>query len=147
MARKINASAIAILALGHAFVEGERGAAGGAPSKNSIWGVARVNKELVTFSGRINGKLRIKVETSSEADLMHMFKAKKAGLGMSYSYTDITKKAGKLVPDLTERLVADYNEAKADGKLEPRKMAVPAAEKIREALRGLTKSAKGLATA
>lgn len=146
MARKINASAIAILALGHAFVEGERGAAGGAPSKNSIWGVARVNKELVTFSGRINGKLRIKIETSSEDDLMQMFKAKKAGLGMSYSYADITKKAAKAVPDLMERLVADYNEAKADGKLATRKMAVPAAQKIREALRSMTKGSK-MATA
>lgn len=141
MARKVTASSIELVALGHALVKGARGEAGGAPSKDSIWGIAKVGGEMITFSGRREGKLRIMVESGSEADLLATFKAKKAGLGMTYHYADVTKKAGKVVPDLMERLVTDYNDAKAGGKINTRKMPLMTATKLKDGLRAMKTAA------
>lgn len=49
---------VQILNVAHAFFLGARGEAGGAPSKDSIVGVALVQGNLVTFGGRRGGKLK-----------------------------------------------------------------------------------------
>lgn len=145
MARKINASSVSILAVGHALVLGARGEAGGAPSKDSIWGIARCNKELVTFSGRREGKLRIKVEKATEDQLMVLFKAKKAGVNMSYSYQDVTKKHEKVLPGLAARIADDFNEAQAAGKISQRKLPLISVDKLKESLKAMKMAATAAA--
>lgn len=133
MARTINPSKVAVLAVGHALVAGDRGTAGGAPSKDSIWGIAHIGRDLVTFSGRRGGKLRFKAEArGSESTLAEVFKAKKAGAGMNYHYTDITKRVEKVVPDLASRIASDYTADVAAGKVTGRRLPLGSAEDIRK---------------
>jgi hypothetical protein len=56
--RRNNMAKIEILAVAHALIAGARGEAGGAPSKDSVVGVALVQGNLVTFGGRRGGVLR-----------------------------------------------------------------------------------------
>ena len=58
---------VEIIKLGHAFHKGERGSKeGGAPSKDSLWGIAFVGGSLVTFGGRRNGKQRFKARKKTD---------------------------------------------------------------------------------
>lgn len=114
---------IEIHAVGHAFLAGARGDAGGAPSKNSLWGVAKIGRDLVTFSGRVGGKLKFKAEDSKSLDVLKLaFKDKVAGLGCAVPYRDVTRSIDKIDDGLVERMASDYKEAKVGGKVTTRKM-------------------------
>lgn len=116
-------SKVSVLALGHAFKQGVRGEAGGAASKDSVWGIAQIGRELVTFSGRRGGALKFKAEGKTSLDvLLAVFKDKKAGLGCAVAYTDVTKKVAKVDETLEARLAAAYKDAKAAGKVTARKL-------------------------
>lgn len=113
---------IQILALGHALVEGTRGEQGGAPSKNSIWGVAQIDDRLVTFSGRMNAKiLRYKeFPASKKNEVMAMFADKQAGRGMEYRYVDITEAHEQEVPGLVRQINIGFFQALAENKVNGR---------------------------
>lgn len=105
---------VQILRVGHALVQGSRGDAGGAPSKNSIWGVATVGASLVTFSGRVGGTLRFKARHTSMKDAMiTLFGDKLEGKGMDYHYKDVTADHSKVYENLDARILSDYKAAKA----------------------------------
>lgn len=115
---------VTILALGHALVEGTRGEQGGAPSKNSIWGVATVDSTLISFSGRMGAKiLRYKEHPEKEKDaVMKLFDDKKNGRGMSYRYVDITEAHEEEVPGLIKQINIGFFQAQAEGKINRRAM-------------------------
>lgn len=113
---------VTIVALGHALVEGTRGEQGGAPSKNSIWGVAMVDNRLVTFSGRMGAKiLRYKeYPDSAKEEVMKMFEDKKTGRGMDYRYVDITEAHEEEIPGLTKQINIGFFQALAENKVNRR---------------------------
>lgn len=115
---------VTILALGHALVDGARGDQGGAPSKNSIWGIATVDNVLVTFSGRMGAKiLRYKEYPHTDKDkVMQMFEEKKSGKGMEYRYVDITSAHEEEVPGLIRQINIGYFQAVAENKVNRRAM-------------------------
>lgn len=105
---------VTVIRVGHALVKGTRGEAGGAPSKNSVWGVAKVGSALVTFSGRVGGTLRFKARHASMQEAMlQLFADKCAGKGMDYSYVDVTDKFDTVYEGLEKRILSDYKAAKA----------------------------------
>lgn len=53
---------VQILAAAHFYSEGSRGARGGAPSNDKVWGIAKVGSTLVRFWGRRGGKMKFKTE-------------------------------------------------------------------------------------
>lgn len=111
--------AATILALGHAFVKGVRGEAGGAPTKDSIWGIAQVGNTLVTFSGR-RGAESFRFSTHKKVELESLkskFQDKLLGKGIWYSYQDKTAFADQLVPNIHEKVQKGYYKAVANGKL------------------------------
>jgi hypothetical protein len=71
---------VQILGLAHAMFNGARGDKGGAPSKDSLFGVAVINNSLVTFGGRRGGILRFKTYKRTDKDAqMARFEAKLSG--------------------------------------------------------------------
>lgn len=114
---------VSVIRVGHALVQGPRGEAGGAPSKNSIWGVAQIGRDLVTFSARVGGTLRFKARHASMRDAMiQLFADKVAGKGMDYNYKDVTSSYAKVDDTLASRLADDYKAASTDGKITTRKL-------------------------
>lgn len=111
---------VQILKVGHALVQGVRGEKGGAPSKDSIWGVAKVGTKVVKFFGRNGGKLRFKTERDTEACLA-MFQKKVKGEGMSYHYTDVTSKLHDNA-ELQKKISVEFRHAKRDGKVNARSL-------------------------
>jgi hypothetical protein len=121
---------VEILKVGHALVAGTRGDKGGAPSKDSIWGLAFVGGgTLVKFFGRRGGVLRFKTEKKANLpDALAMFEDKLAGKGMDYNYTEVSGKAlDELVPNLAETVSKGYYAAAKAGKLNNRATAKKAA--------------------
>lgn len=116
---------VEILKVGHALVAGVRGDKGGAPSKDSIWGLAFVGASLVKFYGRRGGVLRFKTEKKATLpDALSMFEDKLAGRGQDYSYTEVSaKKLDDLVPNLSEIVGKGYYAAVKAGKLNNRATA------------------------
>lgn len=119
---------VEILKVGHALVAGVRGDKGGAPSKDSIWGLAFVGGVLVKFFGRRGGVMRFKTEKKANLpEALTMFEDKLAGKGMEYSYTEVTGKAlDELVPNLAETIGKGYYAAQKAGKINNRATAKPA---------------------
>ncbi len=119
---------VEILKVGHALVAGVRGEKGGAPSKDSIWGLAFVAGTLVKFFGRRGGALRFKTEKkASLPDALAMFEDKLAGKGMEYSYTEVSpKNLDDLVPDLSTAISKGYSAAAKAGKVNKRATTKPA---------------------
>ena len=123
-----------IFRVGHALVLGPRGEAGGAPSKNSVWGVAQVGAQLVTFSGRVGGTLRFKTRHSSMLDhMLQLFKDKVEGKNMTYNYKDVTDSYAKVYENLDKALVEDFKAAKTNGLLNTRDGAVKAVDLLKKA--------------
>ena len=116
---------VEVLKLGHALVAGERGKKGGAPSKDSIWGLAFVGTSLVKFFGRRGGVLRFKTEKKANLpEALAMFEDKLTGKGKDYSYTEVTaKQVADLVPDLETTVAKGYYAAVKAGKLNNRATA------------------------
>ncbi len=128
---------VEILKVGHALVPGVRGEKGGAPSKDSIWGIAFIDdvkhpgaKRLVKFFGRRNGSLRFKTEkNTSMNEVLALFEAKKVGKEYSYVELDDAKRE-ELCPGLVERVAEHFDRARKAGKLNQRstKASKPAAK-------------------
>lgn len=120
---------VEVQALGYCTFKGTRGEAGGAPSKDSLWGVAFIGGNLVKFYGRKGGTFRFKAE--KKADLpaaLDMFKNTKLvgfpfGKKIDARYTDVTAKAAEFIPDLEKTLSAGYYAASKAGKLNTRSTA------------------------
>lgn len=120
---------VEILKVGRALVEGVRGANGGAPSKDSIWGVAKVAGNVVKFYGRRGGVLRYKTERRTELDAaLAKFEAKVAGKdGKDYEYVELTPaQQEELVPGLPQIVKTGYYKAMGTGKLNTRSTKKPA---------------------
>lgn len=126
---------VELQALGYCTFKGARGEGGGAPSKDSLWGVAFIGGNLVKFYGRRGGTFRFKSE--KKADLpaaMDMFKNVKLvgfpfGKKIDARYIDVTSKADEYIPDLEKTLSAGYYAAQKSGKLNTRATA----KKVKEA--------------
>lgn len=116
---------VEILKVGHALVAGVRGEKGGAPSKDSIWGLAFVGSTLVKFFGRRGGVMRFKTEKKANLpDALAMFEDKLAGKGMDYSYSEVApKNFESLIPDLANTVSKGYYAAVKAGKLNNRATA------------------------
>lgn len=138
---------VQILACGRALVQGARGARGGAPSKDSIWGVAQIDNALVKFFGRTGGILRYKTEPmSAKEETLALFQTKltkpfKTTDGEQVVYNDVTATAEELVPGLGEQVRKGFYKARSAGKVNTRSTA--AAKKVRlAALKTATKAKK-----
>jgi hypothetical protein len=116
---------VEILKVGHALVAGVRGDKGGAPSKDSVWGLAFVGSTLVKFFGRRGGVLRFKTEKKANLpEALAMFEDKLAGKGLEYNYSEVApKNFESLVPNLNEVVGKGYYAAVKAGKLNNRATA------------------------
>lgn len=116
---------VEILKVGHALVAGVRGDKGGAPSKDSIWGLAFVGTTLVKFFGRRGGVMRFKTEKKANLpEALAMFEDKLAGKGMDYNYTEVRgKNLDELVPDLANTVGKGYYASVKAGTLNNRATA------------------------
>lgn len=123
-----------IIKMGHAFHKGQRGEKeGGAPSKDSIWGIAFVGGSLVKFFGRRGGKMRFKSE--KKADLpaaIEQFTNEKLsgfpfGKKLDCRYTEVAPaNFNELVPDLETEISKHYYAALKEKKVNNRSTAKPA---------------------
>ena len=116
---------VEILKVGHAMFLGARGEAGGAPSKDSVFGVARIQGNLVTFGGRRGGFLRFKTYKKDQLDAQlarfdKKLASKPFGKNVDATYnliTDAKVKAELLGADFDEALGKNYYKAMANKKL------------------------------
>jgi hypothetical protein len=126
---------VQILAVGRALVQGARGTRGGAPSKDSIWGIAKIDNALVKFFGRRNGVLRYKTEPLNQlAETLATFQVKlnspfKATGGEPVVYVNVTTTANDVVPGLEVLVSSGFYKARSAGKLNTR--ATAAAKKAK----------------
>lgn len=114
---------IEILKVGHALVQGVRGAKGGAPSKDSIWGIAFVQGNLIKFFGRRGGVLRYKTQRRVDLpEALAMFEDKLSGKGQNYQYVDVSNQSqyNELIPGLDALVSTGYYKAMANKKLNTR---------------------------
>jgi hypothetical protein len=127
---------VQILALGQALVQGSRGTRGGAPSKDSIWGLVQIDNALVKFFGRRGGQLRYKTEPLKAKDAaMAMFATKlekpfKTTDGDAVVYLDVTATADAVVPGLVTLVTSGFYKARSAGKLNTRATAAAKKEKL-----------------
>ena len=116
---------VQILKVGHAMFLGARGEAGGAPSKDSIVGVALINNSLVTFGGRRNGKLKFYTHPKAEMDaVMAKFDKKLTGnpfgknIDARYELVSRASTMNKLLgADFADNLRKGFNAAKRNRQL------------------------------
>lgn len=115
---------IEILAVAHALIAGARGEAGGAPSKDSVVGVALVQGNLVTFGGRRGGVLRYFTHKKAElASVMTKFERKLTGnpfgAQVAGCYAQVTDAAAleALIPNIEETVCKGYYKAMSHKKL------------------------------
>jgi hypothetical protein len=138
---------VQILAVGRALVQGARGARGGAPSKDSVWGLAQIDNSLVKFFGRTGGALRYKTEPlSAKAAALDTFQTKltvpfKTNGGEPAVYSDVTATAEQVVPGLAETVRKGFYKARSAGKVNTRSTAAAKKAKLM-ALKTATKAKK-----
>lgn len=114
---------VQIIAVGHAFHSGARGDAGGAPSKDSVFGLALIQGNLVSFGGRRNGVLRFKTYKKAELNTQReRFEKKMAGSpfgkNVEAAYELLTGPARDvMLPGLEEKVGAGFYKAMANKKL------------------------------
>lgn len=117
---------VQIIFAAHAMISGARGTAGGAPSKDSIVGVALVQGNVVSFGGRRGGVLRYKTYLKANlAQVLAKFESKLTGNPFGKNvvgcYTKIEESAfDMLVPDLTNTVCRGFYKAMANKKLNTR---------------------------
>ena len=124
---------VELIKVGHALVAGVRGDKGGAPSKDSIWGLAFVGGNLVKFFGRRGGTMRFKSQKNVDLpDSLAMFEGKLAGKGIDYRYSEVTPdKYNELHGgDLAEAVGKGYYAAARAGKLNTRATAKKSKAKV-----------------
>jgi hypothetical protein len=128
---------VEIIKLGHAHHKGERGEKeGGAPSKDSVWGIAFVGGSLVTFGGRKGGKLRFKARRKADLPaVIDQFNNEKItgypfGKNLDCRYTEIDPaKCNELVEGMEEQISKHYYAAVKAGTINKRATeAAPKAE-------------------
>jgi hypothetical protein len=112
------AALVTIQALGYCTFKGTRGEAGGAPSKDSLWGVAFIGASLVKFYGRRNGTMRFKTVKKAELpEALTQFQEKQTGFPFGKKidarYTDVTANHGDYIPDLAALASSYYAAVKA----------------------------------
>jgi hypothetical protein len=123
------AATVQILKVGHALVQGARGEKGGAPSKDSLFGVAQITQgvvsSLVTFGGRRGGFLRFKTYPKASADaVMAKFDAKLVKAQGGFNYTDVTANAAELLgADFADKLLVNFRAASNAKKVNTRATA------------------------
>ena len=125
-AKSTSKAKVELIKVGHALVQGVRGEKGGAPSKDSIWGLAFVAGNLVKFFGRRGGTMRFKSQKNADLpDALEMFEGKLAGKGIDYHYTEVSPaKFDELHGgDLAEAVRVGYYAASRAGKLNTRATA------------------------
>jgi hypothetical protein len=116
---------VQILGLAHAMFNGVRGEAGGAPSKDSIFGIALVQGNLISFGGRRGGTLRFKTYKKTERDAQTARFTKKLsgnpfGKNIDAHYTqvnDAVVMAELVGADFEAKLATAYYKAMANKKL------------------------------
>ena len=109
------AANVQVLKVGHALVQGARGAAGGAPSKDSVYGVALVQGNLVTFGGRRGGTLRFKTYRKADtAKVLATFDTKLVKAQGGFNYTEVQEVETLVNPAELGRM---FYKAMANGKL------------------------------
>jgi hypothetical protein len=115
---------VQILAVAHALIAGARGENGGAPSKDSVFGIATVQGNLCSFGGRRGGVLRFKTYKKTDIDaVMKKFEGKLTGnpFGAKVEgvYAHVTDAAAleALIPNTAETIGRGYYKAMAGGKL------------------------------
>ena len=116
---------VEVIKFAHFYNEGFRGAMGGAPSNDKVWGIAKINGTLVNFWGRRNGTLKFKTFLKSqEAKVLAKYAEKIGGRTDGGDiYTPMSPDSA-LVKALTPKLTADitkfYYTAMSTGKLNTR---------------------------
>lgn len=111
---------VQIIKLAHFYKEGDRGAKGGAPKNDKIWGMAKIGNTLVAFWGRRGGTLTFKTYLKSQERELIAKYLEKTGMRTSGDvYTPINNPSMRdlLVPGLTENMITDYFRAMGKGKL------------------------------
>jgi hypothetical protein len=113
-----------IIGLAHATFLGARGEAGGAPSKDSIFGLALIQGNVVSFGGRRGGTLRFKTYKKTELEAQTARFSKKLGgkpfgakIDAHYVVVADEAKAGLLGEDFDAKLVANFYKAMGNKKL------------------------------
>lgn len=87
---------VQILKVATALVQGARGERGGAPSKDSVMGLAQIDNALVKFAGRRGGVMHFKTEPLAKKDTVladfegKLTKTFKSTEGLPYQYTVTT---------------------------------------------------------
>ena len=130
---------VQILGLAHAMFNGARGEAGGAPSKDSVFGIALVQGNLISFGGRRGGTLRFKTYKKTELEKQTArFVAKLSGnpfgKNVAACYTQVTDAvvmADLVGADFEAKLGTAYYKAMANKKLNTYSR-VPKAAKVAE---------------
>lgn len=116
---------VQIIKLGHVYNEGARGEKGGAASNDKVWGIAKIENSLVSFSGRRNGKLKFKTHLKgSEAKLNAKWGEKIGGRtdgGDIYTVINPdSAMASTLCPKLKSDVESHFYSDMAKGKLNTR---------------------------
>ena len=118
---------VQILAVAHALINGTRGDKGGAPSKDSIFGVATVQGNLCSFGGRRGGVLRFKTYKKTDvAAVMAKFEGKLTGnpfgAKVEGCYAQVTDAVAleTLIPNTNVVIGKGYYKAMGTGKLNTR---------------------------
>ena len=115
---------VQLIGVAHAMFLGARGEAGGAPSKDSIFGLALIQGNVVTFGGRRGGTMRFKTYKKVELEAQTArFNAKLSGkpfgAKIDAHYTQVIEGAMTelLGADFAEKLGKNFYKAMANKKL------------------------------
>lgn len=104
------------------YNEGIRGSFGGAAQNDKVWGIAMVEKTLVTFWGRRNGVMRFKTQPNTPAnhtDLMMQFAQRCSNRRNRDRYNPVSSLSMRdtLVPNLQAQITRHYYSAMSRGTL------------------------------
>lgn len=105
---------VEIIVAAHFYNEGSRGEAGGAPSNDKLWGLAKIGTTLVRFWGRRNGALKFKTEINGVPSDLLRSKLAKGYEVMGDNYRAI------LTPRLVQDMPSQYFSAMSRGQLNTR---------------------------
>ena len=118
---------VEILGFAHALIAGERGAKGGAPSKDSIFGFAKIQGNVVSFGGRRGGVLRYKTYKKTDLALVAAkFESKLSGNPFGnnveghYTALVVASDIEALVPNLEDTIKKGFYKAMGTKKLNTR---------------------------
>lgn len=97
-----------LIKFAHFYNEGARGATGGAPQNDKIWGVVSILGGTFTFFGRRTGKLTLNRVSLPEA--LAKFEEKTGGRRSGDVYTQVSNLSmiDTLAPNLSTRLRTAY---------------------------------------